>query len=159
MNNMQKRAVCNILMWLFLLAMFIVFDTTANDSDLWSTLCIAAFLGLVVVVGLTPMLCQKFLPGLFHRVRSGFEVAESGFRFFKRTDFDERNRAIKSGANLAGYIAAFWLYAVACLITSFKESIPGSVLALVLITGFGVFIFTRSLAILIQYGRGGTEHE
>jgi hypothetical protein len=158
MNDMQKRAWANLIVWLFFLAMvIIVFVLTAEDFDMRITLYVVAFLGLVVSIGVAPVLCQKYLPELFHRIQQGFEIAECGFRFWKKIEFDERDRAIKDRANLAGYIAAYSWYFGACLIAFFWDSISGSKLLLILVGGLGTHLFTRSLALLILYGWGGKQ--
>ena len=153
MNNMKKRAWSNLIVWPLVLLMGIVLNSTATDFDLKIIFYLVAFLGIVVIIGMMPILCQKYLPKLFHRVRQCLEIAECGFRFYKKIEYDERDRVIKDRANLAGYIAAFWLYAIACFIASFKDSIPGLMPLLVFVAGLGIYIFTRSAAILIQYGR------
>jgi len=148
MNDMQKRAWSNLITWPLILFVYII--VFKYDLDVR----ISLYVVLVVFIGVASILCQKYLPELFHNVRQGFEIYECGFRFWKKIEFDERDRAIKDRANLAGYIAACsWFYGV-CLIASYWDSISGGKLISICMAGLATQIFTRSLALLILYGRG-----
>jgi hypothetical protein len=86
------------------------------------------------------------------------------FRLFsykntKQVTYDERDRLIEKRAALISYFF-FWLYfVIACIIpwwfTGSKGSVPVITLPVILIGGLSIFVFIRSLATLILYGRGG----
>ena len=160
MNAMQKRAWAILIAIPFFLVMARkLFVSTSDDFDIRIILYGLVFLGIVALTGLTPIIFQKYLPNFFRKVQKGFEIAESGYRFWTRVDFDERDRLIKQRAYLAGYIAAYSFYGGICVITTFvlgpSNSIPVFGLLLVLAGGLLTQLFVRSLALLIQYGWKG----
>ena len=78
-------------------------------------------------------------------------------------DLDERDQLIKRRAVFACYISLWALLIAACTIPWFIVGPEGSIPVCVLpATLFGVFIIVmlvHSVAILVQYGRGGKNHE
>jgi hypothetical protein len=77
---------------------------------------------------------------------------------------DERDQFILRKANLAG-LWTFWeLFVAACMITwgviryvKHQETVPVDVLPILVLGGWLSFMFTQSIATLIQYGRSHDE--
>jgi len=79
----------------------------------------------------------------------------------KQVVFDERDQLIHKRAVLAAYVV-LWLYlVVACVIPWWfvgpHGSISANILPLILVGALAIFTFVQNLAILIQYGWGGTK--
>ena len=80
-------------------------------------------------------------------------------------DFDERDMVIGKRARLAAYIAMWILLACGCLVPWFLYGvkavveIPVALFPVMLYAAFIVTVFIHSAAILIQYGRGGSDEK
>ncbi len=77
--------------------------------------------------------------------------------------FDERDRLIKRRAALAGFTAAYLVVGLSCMIPFFvlgpKANVSVTWLPMIFM-GAGIsHFFAHSVAILVQYGRGGKENE
>lgn len=76
---------------------------------------------------------------------------------------DERDRSIKKNAVFVSFISLLFLMVAASLIPSFivpeTGSIPVCFLPVINISVFPIVMLVYSLAILIQYGWGGKNHE
>ena len=100
------------------------------------------FLGICGLLGMSPILFRK------KRGQLGF---------------DERDLLIYNRASLVAY-SVFWvLFTAACmvpwLILDKGSTIPAVVLPLMLAAGFFVVQLVQSVAVLVQYGRGGKDGE
>ena len=80
-----------------------------------------------------------------------------------KIEFDERDKLILIRSTLAGY-TVLWMYFIAACIYVWlsvapERSISVNVMPTVIVEGIAVFIFIQSVTTLIQYGRGGDNHE
>ena len=81
----------------------------------------------------------------------------------KKVTFDERDQLIHKKSVMAGYVV-LWIYFVAACVIAWcivgpHGSISVNVMPLTLLGGLVIFTLVQGLASLIQYGRGGKEHE
>ncbi len=81
----------------------------------------------------------------------------------RQVTFDERDKLIKRRAALVGFAASYLFVGLACMIPFSvlgpKASIPVHWLPQIFGGAAISFFFTHSVAILVQYGRGGKENE
>ncbi len=108
-----------------------------STSGLW-------FVALLVLL--------KFTPFLFKKPESPSGVVS-----------DERDDSIRKRAVLYAWAAFWWVFVVSCvllfIIVGPENSVPTIVLPLMALAG-GLFLTAAySVAILVQYGRGGNSHE
>ncbi len=100
----------------------------------------------------------------------GPRVATAGFALFAVNGYaanigrgeqvDERDRAISKRANVLGFTMSYGAFVLACMGTWIavrmfggEKSVPVHVLPTIAMFGFIVGYFTRSVAILVLYGR------
>lgn len=81
----------------------------------------------------------------------------------KKIIFDERDQLIHQRIVVASYVALWIYFVAACVITwclvGPNGSISVNVMLLILVGGLVLFNSVQGLAALIQYGRGGDNHE
>ena len=81
----------------------------------------------------------------------------------KRIIFDERDKIINKRAAFVSFVFVWLYFVIACITVWWMFGPQGTVsvnlLPAILIGGLIVIIIVRSVAILIQYGRGGKDNE
>ncbi len=145
MNRWQKIAWYNliVIVTVFTLSGVTIAVLTITQG-MPKAMCGLGLLGFLGFLGLTPIIFRKKKGEL-------------------KIDFDERDQVIWMRANVGAY-SVFWLvFTAACMIPWFiigpKGTIPVNVLPMML-GGIGMFlIVVQSVLTLIQYGRGGKNHE
>jgi len=137
MNKTQKDALFSITMSALLLAMVV---TIAVVAKLPRSLSWFWFLLTYGIIGLSLVFLRKR--------QSPVEV-----------DLDERDKLIKRRAMLTCYFSLWGFFIATCtipwLIVGPEGSIPVCVLPVILLGVFITVMLVNSVAILIQYGRGG----
>lgn len=138
MNRWQKIARFNlIVMTISLLLSGSAVLITATKIGFPRAYGGLGFLGICGIMGITPFLYKK--------------------KQKDKVDLDERDHIIQKKAALGGF-TAFFLYSVVVCMTTWgivgaQGSIPVKTLPLMLVSGFLVSEFVRSIAILILYSR------
>ncbi len=101
-----------------------------------------AFLGIAGIGGLAPLFFKK----------------DKG-----RVTSDERDKAIEHRSALAGFTAAYLLVGLACMVPFFVYGPHATVqiiwLPMIFMVAGIAHYFFYSVAILVQYGRGGNQNE
>ena len=145
MNRSQEHAI----LWLFLMPL-----SAAIGGGL--------LVGLVYVEG--PSLRRTLMFSLF-AVWTGlfwlWVLLQQKMRRRKKVTFDERDEIIDKKAALAGYVGVWMYFVSACVVPWWlvgpKGTVSANILPIILIGGIIAFSIVQSLAILIQYGRGGKD--
>ncbi len=103
-------------------------------------LCGLGFLGMCGIMGLTP---------LFFRKKEG------------QVDADERDHVIQRKSLLTGYIGSYGFFVIVCMGTWImyrpKGVVSVNMLPIVVCGGLITMELFRSIALLVQYGRGGKD--
>jgi len=142
MNKLQKIALLNLILAIVILLLQIFGFLVSNIP-----------IKLILAV-ITFVLCCIVAVLYFHRRK----LARLG-----TSQYDERDKSIHKTAVLAGYITAFLLFFSIILILFLTVGPDGSVaighlLTIFILSSLGL-IFGDSIAVLIQYGRGGKDGE
>lgn len=130
----QKRAWFVVGTFVFALVVVAVLVPLVGIRIAWGGL------GLYGLGGLAPL--------LFRKKRSAVEVAE-----------DERDKMIAKTAALAGAMMSYLAFILTCMTTWFvymfqgKRAITIHALAIIVLAGGMVFFMSRTIAILVLYGR------
>ena len=141
MNRLQKIAWYNLIVMLVSLALTgAAVGTLAAIVGMPGALGGFGFLGISGLLGLSPI--------LFRKKRS-------------QSDLDERDLLIFRRASLVAY-SIFWIYfTLACMAPWFVldqgATIRVVMLPLMLVGGFFIVQLIQSIAVLVQYGRGGKD--
>ena len=129
------------------------------------TVLVVSLLGLFL--GITVILMRRFIPDFpktavaFSSVILAFGVIVFISRFKKdkgAVTFDERDKMIEKNAHLAGFGAVYLFVILASIVPPFIDSnakIPTTCFPALLIGAAFCQAYAQSIAILIQYGRGG----
>jgi len=141
MNRAQKIECFNLLV------------TTLSTGSSLGTVILLAHL-----VGMPKAWAGMALMGLMGLIALGPFI----FRDEKGQDrvaFDERDELIHKRASSAGFIATYAFFLAFCSVVlnsvGINGQVPGYMLLILLAGGFVVLMLAKTLALIIQYGRGG----
>ena len=148
MNKTQKGAWVGLIISLFFIAINIWAISTSNfsnfnltDFEQTTSRPLPMWLGFIVAVAAVVFMRKKQSP------------AETGS--------DERDELIKRRAVLVSFVAVWVLLIIACVIPRFivgKDGlIPVSILPVIVLGIVLIVLSIFSVAVLVQYGRGGKE--
>ena len=142
MNKTQKGAWCNIaaITLVFASASYLTAQIGIRHMTLSRTVCSILLCGFILVTGLSVFfLCKKQSPN--------------------EPDSDERDNQIKQKAWIAALISVPVIFLAASVVPQFFVGLDGSVpvwsLPIVTVCLFYIVLLVYSIAVLIQYARGG----
>ncbi len=144
MNKTQKSAWCGVVVTLtfLLLCLFLFIELAILKKMFFFMNLLGATLLFGLVVAWVIFICKKQSP--------------------TEVETDERDKLIQTRAMAVSFIFVGILLASTCLILRFTVGISGTIavweLTLINFFIFYVALFVYSVAILIQYGRGGKEN-
>jgi len=145
MNKTQKSAWCGLVVTLtfLLLCLFLFIELTILKKMFFFMNLLGATLFFGLVVAWVIFICKKQSP--------------------TEVETDERDKLIQTRAIVASFISVGILIALTCLILRFIVGISGTIavweLTLINFLIFEVALLVYSVAILVQYGRGGKDGE
>lgn len=146
-----------------------------NKTQKGAIYCLVTFLFCVVVMAysfISIFILKSWPESFFSRFWSMiayFVFIPASIIFLRKKqspnepDFDERDDLIKKRAMMVSFVSVWILLAAACIIPRFIVGETGAIPVYVLpILNFGVFLgvgLVYSVAVLVQYRRGGKDNE
>lgn len=147
MNKTQKSTIVALLAYLFAAVMIICALVNMFTVKADTPMRVGAYLSLAAVFAM-PVIA-------YFTLRKKQSPAEP--------DSDERDNIIKQNATSVAFLAVCMLLLAASVIPFLFVGQHGSIPAVAMpVINFGIFIFTMavySIAVLVQYGRGGKQNE